>query len=58
MLNIKHLWNYKFNWLATFETVLTIKLMTKDEAWDILLVKRENYLQKWYDFFDAKLFFW
>ena len=26
--------------------------MTKDEDWDILLIKRENYLQKWYDFFD------
>ena len=32
--------------------------MMKDEAGDILLVKRENYLRKWFDFFLAKMTLW
>ena len=44
-------------WLITLETILTNKFMTKDEAWDILLVKRKNYIKQSYDFLLVKWVF-
>ena len=48
---IHSLW---MHWLTNLETIIATKFMTKDENWDILLVKRENYWKKMIWFFPYK----